>query len=85
MIQHTARLTSKGQVTVPAEVRRLLRLRPKDKVAFLVDEETVRLAPASSVVALTAGMLKSDQPRLSPEEEKTIVEEAIAEEVDKPR
>jgi len=85
MLQHTSRLTTKGQVTIPAELRRLLGLRPHEKVAFLVEDDQVRLAPARSVVAQTASMLKSKQPRLSPEEEKIAAEEAIAEEVEKKR
>jgi AbrB family looped-hinge helix DNA binding protein len=32
-------MTQRGQVTVPAEVRRLLGLKPKDKVAFEVGED----------------------------------------------
>ena len=83
MLQHTSRITTKGQVTIPAEVRRLLGLRPHEEVAFLVEDDQVRLAPARSVVAQTAGMLKGPQPRLSEQEEKDAAEEAIAAEVEK--
>lgn len=39
-----ATVTSKGQVTIPAAVRRHLKLREKDKVIFLFDESgAVRL------------------------------------------
>jgi AbrB family looped-hinge helix DNA binding protein len=39
-------ITSKGQVTIPAEVRKHLGLKTKDKVVFLVEEEgAVRLLP----------------------------------------
>lgn len=39
-------ITSKGQITLPAEVRRHLGLRPKDKVAFVIEPEgTVRVRP----------------------------------------
>lgn len=36
-------VTQKGQVTIPAEVRARLGLRPKDKVRFEVEGDTVRL------------------------------------------
>lgn len=37
-------VTSKGQVTIPAEVRKYLGLNTNDKVAFVIDEEgTVQL------------------------------------------
>lgn len=75
-------ITSKGQVTIPADIRRLLRVGRHDKVAFLVEVDQVRLAPATSVVARTAGVLKSDVPALSPQEEKAAAEEAIAQEAE---
>ncbi|MBI2849166.1 MAG: AbrB family transcriptional regulator [Chloroflexi bacterium] len=71
-------ITIKGQVTIPVEIRRLLRVGPHDKVAFLVEVDQVRLAPATSVVARTAGVLKGDVLRLSPQEEKAAAEEAMA-------
>ena len=39
-------MTQRGQVTVPAEVRRMLGLQPRDKVAFAIDEGEVKLVPA---------------------------------------
>jgi AbrB family looped-hinge helix DNA binding protein len=37
-------ITSKGQVTIPAEVRKYLGIKTNDKVAFVIDSEgTVRL------------------------------------------
>ena len=80
MQQYISRITTKGQVTVPVEIRRLLGLPPRGKVAFVVEADQVRLTSATSVAARTAGMLASDQPMLSPQEEKTAAEEAIAEE-----
>ena len=76
----TSTLTRKGQVTIPAHIRRLLGVGPHDRVAFVVTQGHVRLAPASSVVARTAGVLRSDQPALPPEEEEDAAEAAIAEE-----
>ncbi len=40
-------VTQRGQVTLPAEVRRLLGIKPREKVAFRIDGNEVRLAPAS--------------------------------------
>lgn len=80
MQQHVSSVTSKGQVTIPAEVRRLLGVVPRDKVAFLVEEDRVRVAPAQSVVSRTSGMLRSGKPLLTAREEKRAAEEAMAEE-----
>ena len=41
-----ARITSKGQVTVPVEVRRLLGLRTGDQITFDVESGGVRVRPA---------------------------------------
>ena len=44
-------LSSKGQLTVPAEVRRTLGLKQGDKVVFQLEDHTVTLAPAVSRLA----------------------------------
>jgi AbrB family looped-hinge helix DNA binding protein len=82
MLQRTARLTTKGQVTIPIDVRRLLGVQAHDEVTFVVEDDQVRLTPASSVVDRTAGMLKGEPLRASPREEKLAAEEAIAEEAE---
>src|SRR3989337_1086873 len=79
MQTHTARITTKGQGPIPAEIRHLLGLAPHDRVAFLVEADQVKIAPATSIVARTAGMLKGEDPMLSPQEEKREAEAAMAE------
>lgn len=73
-----ASVTSKGQVTIPAEVRRLLGVEPHDKVAFIVEEDQVRLTRRGSVVEQTAGALKSDRAPVSAKKLREAGEEAIA-------
>lgn len=80
MLQHISSITTKGQVTIPVDIRRLLGVGPHDKVAFVVEEGQVRLMPATSVTARTAGMLRSEVPMRSPQEERESFEEAMAEE-----
>lgn len=47
MREITAATTQRNQVTIPAEVRRLLGLKPRDKVTFTIEDTgTVRLAPS---------------------------------------
>lgn len=45
MREYITTITQRGQVTIPAEVRRLLGANPRDKIAFRVEGETVRLVP----------------------------------------
>ncbi|MEX1255806.1 MAG: AbrB/MazE/SpoVT family DNA-binding domain-containing protein [Dehalococcoidia bacterium] len=80
MIELRRVVTRKGQVTVPAEIRRELGLRVGDEVAFLVDSGEVRLARSGSVVARTAGVFKSRKRALSAEDLRDAAEKAIAEE-----
>ncbi len=69
-------MTQRGQVTVPAEVRRMLGLQPRDKVAFTIDEGTVRLLPAKftmesayrSVPALARPVSDKETVRIAKEE-----------------
>ena len=79
----TSSLTRKGQVTIPAHIRRLLGLSTSDKVAFLVTEGKVEIAPATSVAARTAGALARYRrtPAPTSREEREAFEQAVADEV----
>lgn len=45
MIQRKARITSKGQVTIPRDVRRALGVRPGDALLFESGKTGVRVRP----------------------------------------
>jgi antitoxin PrlF len=44
-LKKQARITSKGQITVPPEIRRVLGVRPGDKLLFEKDGSEVRVRP----------------------------------------
>ncbi len=44
-MQNRARITSKGQITIPREVRRTLGVRPGDSLLFEGDRRGVRVRP----------------------------------------
>lgn len=76
------RLTQKGQVTIPAEIRARLGLKPKDVVRFEIEGDIVKLKPAASKLLEGYGAVI---PRNKPEDWKKVradVEEAIAQEVE---
>ena len=82
MQEHRSVVTRKGQITIPAEIRRALNIKEGDKVAFTMDNNgEVKLSRTGSVVEATAGALKSDMSPLPPEEERRAAEQAIAEDV----
>ena len=74
-------LTRKGQITIPAEIRRALALKEGDKVAVTMEDGHARIVPYGSVVARTAGMFKGTGPVPSAEEEGAAFEQAVADEV----
>lgn len=58
MKEITTTLTRRSQVTVPAEVRRLLGLKPRDKVTFAIIEGEVHLKPVAYSLELACGSVK---------------------------
>jgi AbrB family looped-hinge helix DNA binding protein len=78
-------LTRKGQITVPAEIRKALKLKQGDKLAISMSETgqgEATLRPVRSVAELTFG---SVTPRKRPEdfvELRQMFEEGVAEEVE---
>ena len=44
-MQKQAKITSKGQITIPREVRRAMGVQPGDRVLFEGDKEGVRVRP----------------------------------------
>jgi AbrB family looped-hinge helix DNA binding protein len=45
MPTYYATLTTKGQVTVPVEIRRSLGLKPNEKIAFTIEDGRVQIEP----------------------------------------
>jgi AbrB family looped-hinge helix DNA binding protein len=75
-----ATITKKGQVTIPAEVRRHLGIKKGSKVAFVMNGDEVWLVTKGSVVEHTAEMMKGNGRPLAAEELREVAEEAVAEE-----
>ncbi len=62
-MQREAKITSKGQVTIPQEIRRLLRVEAGDTVIFEADEDGVHLRPRrpTSAFARQEGVLRQGE------------------------
>ena len=79
-IELVSTLTSKGQVTIPVQIRRLLGLKPKAKVAFLQKTDGVHIA----VPRYTLHTIKGAVPALSQKySEKELREIAIESHLEK--
>ena len=73
MKQITTKLTQRSQVTVPAEVLRLLGLKPRDRVVFAIEDGKVSLAPAAFSLESAYGSVK---PSRKPEDFEALIREA---------
>ena len=62
-------ITSKGQTTIPGEIRRHLKLKPGDRIEFVVEPDgKVVLVPATADVRELKGILAPAPRRVSLEE-----------------
>lgn len=55
---HFSTLTSKGQTTIPKEVREFLHLKPKDKIVYIPDGKRVFLTPINGTILDLKGIVK---------------------------
>ena len=64
-----AKLTSKGQITVPKDVRMKLNLKPGDRIRFVIEADgRVRLWPAKRDITSLRGVLPKPKRALTIEE-----------------
>lgn len=75
------RMTQKGQVTIPAEMRAALGLKPRDRVEFTLDGNEVRLAPAESTIRRWYGAVPALDPPMTDRELREAFERDVADEV----
>lgn len=76
MRTHVATVTQRGQVTIPAAVRRLLRLAPRDRIVFEVgDDGSVRLAVAGFTLDTAFGSVQPIQQPADLDEQARIAKE----------
>lgn len=80
MSEFVSTITSKGQVTIPAGVRRALGVTARDRIVFVIEGDRVSLRRASGIVERTVGAIKTAQPAETAEALREAAERAIAEE-----
>lgn len=77
-------VTQKGQVTIPGPIRKAMKIKARDRVAFEIVNGEVRLKPIKSIVEATFGSVKPLKPLKGPIDFKKLrreIQEEIAEEV----
>ncbi|HLI52311.1 MAG TPA: AbrB/MazE/SpoVT family DNA-binding domain-containing protein [Thermomicrobiaceae bacterium] len=75
MTSHLTVITRKGQVTIPADIRRSLDLHEGDAVAWVEEEGAIKLIPARFTLETAFG---SVEPRRTPEDFDELLREAKA-------
>jgi antitoxin PrlF len=76
----TATMTTKGQITVPADVRAKLRLVPGSKLDFVEQPDgSYKIRTKTGDIRRIKGIVKYDGPPVSIEEMKDAIGAAIAE------
>ena len=77
-----SRVTRKGQVTVPVQIRKALGLNEGDTVAFVLEgRKGARLRRCRNVVDQTAGVFQTEAAPLPAEKLRDVAEGAIAQSV----
>jgi len=79
MREFTASVTERGQVTIPAEVRRLLGLKKRDKLSFVVEDGKVTVRKPRFTIETLAGSVPALKEPIEWDEMMRIVHEEIAE------
>ena len=75
-----AKMTSKGQITVPKDIRLKLGLKPGDRIRFLLEADgRVRLMPAKRDISELVGILPKPRWVMSIEEMDEAIARAVAE------
>jgi len=76
-------LTSKGQMTIPKEIRKALNLKPDQKVAIVIEDDHVVIKPVKGDILDIGGTVKipsgegpSDFRRIREEAKKTLGKKA---------
>ena len=79
MKEITTTITQRSQVTVPAEVRRVLGVKPRDKVTFAIADGEVRLKPVAYSIESGYGSVKPSRKPEDVDELSRIAKDAKAE------
>jgi len=75
-----AKMTSKGQITVPKDIRMKLGLKPGDRIRFLLEADgRVKLMPAKRDISELVGILPKPRRVVSIEEMDEAIARAVAE------
>ena len=76
MAKYTSRVSSRGQVTIPSELRRTMGIKPQDRVALEQVDGGIKISPSGSGIAAGYGAVT---PQTKPEDSAAIRREVASE------
>jgi len=71
----TSTITTKGQVTIPKQIRDLLRINKGDRVEFLVDDGIVTIWPVTTDITELKGLIATPDKYVSIKDMKNAIRE----------
>lgn len=77
----SSRMTSKGQVTIPAEIRAELGLKPRDSVQFAREGDRIVIRPMESALLRSYRSIPALDPPMTDRELRDAFEQGVADEV----
>jgi antitoxin PrlF len=84
--RYEARISTRGRITLPAEVRNQLGMKPGDHVEFVEQDGSLQVRKkAESVVDRFAGSLQGKDIDIDAEDIHTLVEKGVADEYNRTR
>ena len=81
MAKYVARVSSKGQITLPAELRKFLGIRAGDSVTFYVTEQSVEFEKSVPTVESVRGIIPTP-PHMVGRDLDEMIEEAMSDHAD---
>ena len=73
---YTSSITSKGQVTIPADIRKSLALNTGQKVRFICKDNTITIIPIEEDISAVFGLLKAKKTVSLEQMESAIIKSA---------
>ncbi|AIL66182.1 transcriptional regulator, AbrB family (plasmid) [Rickettsiales bacterium Ac37b] len=70
-------ITSKGQTTIPSELRAQLNLKPGDRINYIMHGDYVMIVPANKSLKSLKGILPKPSKSLSLEEMDAVIKDRI--------
>jgi antitoxin PrlF len=74
-------ITRKGQTTIPKEIRKLLNLKPNDKLFYIVEENKVILKPIHGNILELRGSITSKEPKVDFDKIRAITRKKISKKI----